>query len=88
MQHLARYVDYTNVRLGNGKVTDCHFLNIARAEPLHASLAGVLYKPGPRNTNPGLARHRFIHRRHGGPRIYNHSRRVAIEHGRHFEVIA
>src|SRR5205823_6347949 len=88
MQHLARYVDDTDTRLENGKVTDRHLLNVARSEMLNATLAGVLSKPGPRNSNPSLARHRFVHGRHRGTRIYDQSRGVAIEHGRDFEVIA
>src|SRR5439155_23366974 len=88
MQHLARYVDHTDARLGNGKGTDRHFLNIAHAKMLNATLAGVLYKPGPRNTNPSLARDRFVHGGHRGTRIYDHSCGMAIEHGRDFEVIA
>jgi len=55
---------------------------------LNATLAGVFYKPGSRNSNPSLARHRFVHGRHRGTRIYDHSCGVTIEHGRDFEVIA
>src|SRR5207248_8807544 len=88
MQHLARYIDHTDARFRNGKVTDRHLLNIACAEPLNPSLAGVLCEPGPRNITPSLACHRFVHGRHRGTRVYDHSRGVAIEHGRDFEVIA
>src|SRR5438045_657534 len=42
----------------------------------------------PQNTNPSLARDRFVHGRHRGTRIYDHSCGMAIEHGRDFEVIA
>src|SRR5207237_10064308 len=88
MQHLTRYVDDTDARLQNGKVTDRHLLNIARSEMLNATLAGVLSKPGSRTTNPSLARHRFVHGCHRGTPISDHSRGVAIEYVRNFELIA
>src|SRR6266480_3188394 len=87
MQHSARHIHHTDRSLGNGKVTDLQLPNITRAEPLNASLSGVLYKPGPRNTYPSLARHRSVHRRHGGTRVHDHSRRMAVERGRHLQVI-
>src|SRR5947207_6042123 len=88
MQHLARHVHYADGRPGNGKITDRQILNIARAEALNSSLSGVLDKPSPPNANPSLARHSSVQGRYGGTGVHDQSRRVAIEHGRDFEVIA
>src|SRR5947207_7156896 len=40
------------------------YTTLFRSEMLDATLAGVLSKPGPRNSNPSLARHRFRSEEH------------------------
>src|SRR5438270_497477 len=84
----TRHVHYADGRPGNGKITGRQILNITRAEALNSSLSGVLDKPSRPNANPSLARHSSVQGRYGGTGVHDQSRRVAIEHGRDFEMIA